>query len=94
MSGIRFQRSTQALSRRVGPDLLVTTPDDVDVHELTGGAVAVWGNLSVPRTLSELIDQLAVAHGVPTAHIAEQVATCIDSLVAAGVVEEMLALDD
>ena len=88
-SGIRFQRSTQALSRRVGADLLVTTPSDVEVHELRGGAVAVWGRLSAPRTLEELTDQLAVAHRVPTVQIAGQIADCIDTLVAAGVVEEV-----
>jgi hypothetical protein len=93
-SGIRFQRSTQTLSRRVGSDLLLTTPGDVVVHELSGGAVAVWGHLSTPRTLSELVDELAVAHSVPTVQIAEQVATCVDSLVAAGVVEEVLDFDD
>ena len=75
------------MSRRVGADTLVTTPSDADVHELSGGASAVWADLDEPRTLEELIKRLAEAHTVTADEIGDQVATCIESLVAVGAVE-------
>ena len=85
----RFRRSDQALSRRVGADVLVTTPGDEDVHELSGGAMAVWADLEAPRTLSDLIGDLAIAHAAQPAEIADDVEGCLLTLMAFGVVEEV-----
>ena len=92
-SGIRFQRSTVVLSRRVGIDVLVTTPSTNEVHELRGGATAVWAELRTPRTMPELVDRLAVAHGERPSDIAAQVDGCLDSLVSLGVIEEVQEFD-
>jgi hypothetical protein len=92
-SGIRFQRSTVALSRRVGIDVLVTTPANNEVHELMGGAAAVWDELLTPRTAIDLVDRLAFAHGERPSDIAAQVDGCLDSLVSLGVIQEVQEFD-
>jgi hypothetical protein len=86
---VSFQRSPEALTRRVGADVLVTTPGDVDVHELSGGAMAVWAVLETPRTLTELVGDLADAHAAQPAEIADDVEGCLLTLMAFGVVEEV-----
>jgi hypothetical protein len=77
----------------VGAELLVTTPGDEYVHELSGGARAVWADLEIPRTLAELVHDLAVAHGAQPAEIAGDVEGCLLTLVACGAVEEAGDLD-
>jgi len=83
----RFGRSRRVLSRSVGADVLVTTPDDPNVHELLGGAAAVWADLEAPRTLPELVDRLSGAHAVAAGQIEGQIQACLEDLVALGVVE-------
>ena len=90
---VRFRRSDLALSRRVGAEVLVTTPADEELHELSGGAMAVWAVLEIPRTLTELVDDLAGAHGAQPAEIADDVEGCLLTLMACGAVEEVPGLD-
>jgi hypothetical protein len=68
--------------------VLVTTLGDVDVHELSGGASAVWADLTVPRTLPELVDRLAAEHAVRARDISAEVSSCLDTLRELGVVSE------
>ena len=86
---VSFQRSPEALTRRVGADVLVTTPGDEDVHELSGGARAVWADLETPRTFSEMVGDLADAHAAQPAEIADDVEGCLLTLMAFGVVMEV-----
>ena len=90
---VRFRRSLLVLNRRVGAELLVTTPGDESVHELSGGAMAIWGDLAEPRTTRELVDAMASMHGVDPDEIAEDVAGCLVTLMACGAVEEVADLD-
>lgn len=92
-AALRFQRSTEALSRAAGSSVLVTTPDGDDIHELSGGATAVWDALRVPTTMTELVDRLAAVHGVPRPEIAGQVEQCLTTLLELGVAEEMRDVD-
>ncbi|HEX6231076.1 MAG TPA: PqqD family protein [Actinomycetota bacterium] len=87
---MRFRRSPRTLERRVGAEVLVMTTDGPDVHELSGGAVAVWEELGSPRTVLEIVDRLAAEHAVESAEIAEQVRGCVDQLVGLGLVEELI----
>lgn len=91
--GLRIQRSTRALSRRSGVDVLVTTPGDGDVHELSGGAAAVWADLETPRTVQGLVDRLAARHGADPADITGEVHTCLVTLQGLGIVEVVRGLD-
>jgi hypothetical protein len=81
------------MTRRVDADILVTIPGDEQVHGLAGGASAVWDELRTPRTLVELVDRLASAHGAEPSHIATQVEGCIDALLRLRVVEEVQDFD-
>ena len=92
-TGVRYQRSTEALSRRIGSDVLVTVPADERVHELSGGASAVWADLSEPRTVVELVGRLAQIHGVARDVVAGQIARCIDTFLALGLVQEEPGFD-
>jgi hypothetical protein len=75
--------------RRIGADVLVTTPGDEDVHEFSGGAKAVWAVLETPRTFSEMVRELADAHSTQPTEIADDVEGCLLTLMALGVVEEV-----
>ncbi len=92
-TGIRYTRSSAAMTRRVGADTLVTMPADDAVHELSGGASAVWEELRNPRTVSDLVDRLAAAHGADAPAIAVEVEACIDTLVQLRVVDEVQDFD-
>jgi hypothetical protein len=81
-----FARSPEALSRRVGIDVLVTTPGDPEVHELSGGAAAVWDALDAPLTLEALVERLADRHEAAPEAIAPEVDGCLRTLEAIGVV--------
>lgn len=84
----RFRRSTDALYRRVGVDVLVTKPGDPMMHELSGGATAVWDGLHASPTLPELVARLAAEHGMDAEQIEGQVEGCLEMLLGLGVVEE------
>lgn len=83
----RFRPSSDALYRRVGADVLVTRPGDPKMHELSGGATAVWDGLHVSPTLPELVDRLAAEHGMDAGQIEGQVEDCLEMLLGLGVVE-------
>lgn len=84
----RFRRSSDALYRRVGVDVLVTRPDDPLLHELSGGATAVWDGLHLSPTIPELVERLAAEHGIEAELIEGQVEGCLEMLLGLGVVEE------
>lgn len=90
----RFRRSSDALFRRVGVDVLVTRPGDPRIHELSGGATAVWDGLRLSPTLPELVDRLAVEHGMEAEQIEGQVQGCLEMLLGLRVVEEGANPDD
>lgn len=92
-TGVRFTRSPEALSRYIGADVLVTIPGDEQVHELSGGASAIWEELRTPRDVVDLIDRLTSAHAAEPSLIATQVEECIDTLLRLRVVEEVQEFD-
>ena len=83
----RFRRSSDALHRRVGADVLVTRPGDPQMHELSGGATAVWDGLDASPTLAELVERLAAQHGMQGEQIGDEVEDCLEMLLDLGVVE-------
>ena len=83
----RFRSSSDVLCRRVGLNVLVTRPGDPLMHELSGGATAVWDGLQVSPTLHELVDRLAAEHGTGAEQIQGQVEDCLEMLLGLGVAE-------
>ncbi len=92
-TAVCFQRSEEALSRRIGADVLVTMPTDGELHELSGGATAIWEELREPRTALDLVGRLATAFAAPSTGFAAQVEECLNSLLRLGVVEEVPDVD-
>jgi hypothetical protein len=88
-SQARYVRSAEALSRRVGSDVLVLLPEDDEMHELSGGATAVWEELREPRTLEDLVGRLSSRHGEQAGAIAPQIEACLESLVGLRLVREV-----
>ena len=93
MNRPRYRRSPAALYRRAGADVLATTPADPEIHELSGGAVAVWEALTSPLDADELSARLASEHGVGADGIAEQVRRCLEELAGLDLVEEVREQD-
>jgi len=84
---VRLRRSSEALYRRVGVDVLVTRPDDPLTHELSGGATAIWDGLHDWSTFPELVDRLAFAHGIEADRIEDQVEGCLEALLGLRIVD-------
>lgn len=86
---VRYGRSPEALWRDAGSTVVVTTASDPDVHELLGGAGLVWSELADPRTISELLEQLAATYDVSGEVIEQQVSGVLETMRGLGVVEEI-----
>jgi coenzyme PQQ synthesis protein D (PqqD) len=90
---VLVRRSHRALWRRVQDEALATTSSDADVHRLVGGAAEVWEELAVPGSLDELAGRLAGRFDVPLRDLRPQVTTCVDELMALGLVEQIEGAD-
>jgi Coenzyme PQQ synthesis protein D (PqqD) len=84
---VTIARSPRALWRRVGDDAVVMSPGDHLVHHLSGGASAAWAEMEHATTVPDLIERLAVMHGIAPTEIAAQVEGCVDTLLSLGVAE-------
>ena len=67
--------------------MLVMRLGDPLMHELSGGAAAVWDRLQDSPTLPELVDRLAAEHGIQAKQIEDEVEACLEMLLGLGVVE-------
>jgi len=84
----RLRRSPLVLWRSVGAEVILAEPGRTDFELLSGSGGAVWRALDGPRTLAELVDALAVEHGVEAASIEGDVRQLVGTLSARGLVEE------
>jgi len=82
-----IERSPDVLSRRVGAVWLVTTPDDPDVHELSGGAAIVWERLDDPSSIDAVTEALMLA-GAESPDLRSDVEHVFRSLQDLGVLRE------
>lgn len=89
----RFVRSSVALSRRVGGEVLLAAPDGTEIDRLSDSAGAVWSLLEEPMAVPALVTTLSEAYGVPEERIAADVEALLADLVRRGWVEEV-AVDD
>jgi hypothetical protein len=64
-------------------------PHDEKVHQLSGGASAVWAEVEIPRTRGELLGTLAATYEVDAREVAREVADCLEALSALGLIEEL-----
>ena len=72
----------------MGAGYVVGTKEDAEVHELLGGAAAVWDGLAIARSRSGLVAELASIHGVEPEEIRDQVEEVLERLLELGVIEQ------
>jgi hypothetical protein len=87
MSTPRYQRATGAASAVVDGETVVVSPADMRYHGLNATADAVWEELTEPRTLDELVEQLTERFEVDAATCRADVQACLDTMVEAGLVQ-------
>lgn len=71
-------RSSPALWRRVGAEVLLADPDGAEVERLSVPASAAWMLLERPRTMGELTRGVAAELGLPQ----DEVGAHVESVVA------------
>lgn len=86
-----FVRSTSALSRTVGGEVLLAAPGRDDVDRLSPTAGAVWSLLEVPRTASSLVDELCDAFDAPRQRIEADLDALLTDLATRGWIREVPA---
>jgi hypothetical protein len=84
-----FQRSPEALFRRVGGDIILATPGRTDFDSLSSTASAAWELLDSPKGLDELVNELALAYRMQPHAILSDVATLVLDLLRRGWIEEV-----
>lgn len=80
-----FRRAPSVLVRVTGPEVLLATPAGNDVLRLSETAAAVWRLLDEPRTLEELVDNLAPRYNTAPSRISDDVAGVVNQLMELGV---------
>jgi hypothetical protein len=83
----RFLRSPAVPHRIVGTDVIVAPPDEPDVLLLSGTGSAVWLLLEEPRTVDELVGELAEQFAASPSEIRQAVAGFVEQLSSRGVVD-------
>jgi hypothetical protein len=87
-SAPRWRRTSDALVRRTPVSLLIAGAGMSAPVKLEGGAIALWRSLDVPRTLAELIVDVASTTGTTPATVASDVERTLAALVDCGVVTQ------
>jgi coenzyme PQQ synthesis protein D (PqqD) len=84
-----FQRSPEALFRRVGGEVLLATPQRDDFDSLSSTASAAWELLDTPKGLDEMVNELASAYQMQPHAILSDVAALLLDLLRRGWIEEV-----
>jgi hypothetical protein len=71
----------------VGASVLVTTPDDEEIHQLAGGASVVWEQLAETRGVEDMVAAIGKATSLAADELRAQVQGCVEDLVRIRVVE-------
>lgn len=90
---VRFVRATRALWRRSGSEVLAVLPGQAEVTRLSGSAASLWVLMDEPRSMPELVSDLADLYRAPPVDIDGPVSGCVDELAWLGLVEEVGDLD-
>ena len=86
----RFQQHPAAIARRLTDGVVVLSLDghDDDPLFLPGTGGDLWDVLATPHSLPELAAELASRYGQPPEHIAADITTVLDELVAAAILTD------
>jgi hypothetical protein len=84
-----FRRAPEALSRRVGGEVILATPHREDFDSLSSTASAAWELLDIPKNLDQLVDELAAEYRMQPSSIVSDVAALVLDLLRRGWIEEV-----
>ena len=90
---IAYARSAGLLSRRVGDEMIVATSTG-DAHLLTGTALTIWTLLAVPKTLPQLVEEIAAGYRAHPNAVGPDVQAFVSDLVSRGLAHEVVRRDD
>lgn len=89
----RLAQSISTPWRRIGDDVLLAPEGREDFDQLSGTAAVVWSLLETPRTMADLIDELAEMYSVPAGAIGADVRALVADLVHRGAIAELEGTD-
>jgi hypothetical protein len=84
-----FRRSTTALFRRVGGEVILATPGREEFDSLSSTASTAWELLDTPKDLDTLVNQLALEYRMQPHSIVSDVAALVLDLLRRGWIEEV-----
>lgn len=84
-----FQQAPSVLVRTSGPEVLIASPARVDVLRLSETAAAVWRVLDEPRTIGEIVEEMAGRYETAASRISDEVARVVHELMELGVLHRM-----
>lgn len=84
-----FQRSPNALFRRVGGDIILATAEREDFDSLSSTASAAWELLDKPKGLDQLVNELALGYDLQPHSIVSDVAALLLDLLRRAWIEEV-----
>ncbi len=90
----RFAQSQTALSRSVGPDVLLAATEGDEIEVLSGTAAVIWRFLDTPSTLGHLVEVLADVYRRPPDAIAGDIEALLQDLMGRGFLVTVKAEDD
>lgn len=88
MSEVRYRRSPDALSRRVGDRVLLTRAGADAFEVLDGPGATIWETLATPTTVAEIVAALASSFEAPSDVIERDVEALVGALAERGMVVE------
>ena len=87
----QYVRAEAVLVRKVDSDTLLLRPGQEDVVVLGGSGPMIWTLLQRPRTMSDLVAELARRYDVDPSDIRDDVRRTVDQLADVGLVRGIAA---
>jgi len=80
MTPTRLRRSPASLSRRVGDEVYLASPDRDGYDLLGGSAASIWMHLDRDASPQEVVASLAAQYGVAESSIEAEIRTFLEEL--------------
>jgi hypothetical protein len=84
-----LRRSSSALSRTVGEEIILATPESPELTRLSGTGAALWRLLDRPRSLSGILKELERIFSADRKTLASDLELFVADLTERGLIEEV-----
>lgn len=84
-----LRRTPSALWRLAADEVVVAIPGRTEIDRLIGPAATAWALLEDPRTVADLVDNLAEIYSTTPERIAPEVKSVLRELVQRGSLQEL-----